>query len=194
MKFRLLLVGALLVASMSSAYAAGPYVAAAGGLSIFHDSDVSAGYTRTISYNIGAGFGVSAGYNFDGPRIEFEFGYRNNNINEVNSFSVSGTDLTVLSYMINGIYDFKTNSPFSPFIGVGLGMVNGTIDVQPTGDNTADTEFGYQAIFGVSYAVNKNLNLDLSYRFQGAASDFKFQEVKVSYMSSNIFAGMRYNF
>ena len=198
MKIRALMVGLLLVASTTSALAAGPYVGAAGGVSIVHDGDISvAGIgTATAEYDTGYGFNVSAGYNFEPIRAEFEFGYKNADMDKISgpgaSVSVSDTDITVMSYMVNAFYDIKTGSPFTPYIGAGIGLLNGELESQ--GQNEDDTTFGYQLIVGAAYNVTKNLAIDLSYRFQSAPSDFSENGVDVEYNSSNIMAGLRYNF
>jgi len=198
MKIRALLVGLLLVASTTSALAAGPYIGATGGVSIFHDSDLSGLGIEvgTAEYDTGYGFNVNAGYNFDPVRVEFEFGYKEADVDGVSfidftSFSPD-SNLTTMSYMVNAFYDIKTQSPFTPFIGAGIGAIYGELDNQ--GDNFDDTVLGYQLIAGVAYNVNKNLAVDLSYRFQHAPSDFEKENVEISYMSSNIMAGIRYNF
>lgn len=198
MKKRVLLAGLLIVASASSVMAAGPYVGASGGVSIVHDNDikVSGVGTATASYDTGLGFNVSGGYNFDGFRVEGEFGYKNADMDKLSgpaaSVSVTDTDITVMSFMANAYYDIKTNSPLTPFIGAGLGVLNG--EISSAGDDEDDTVFGYQLTAGVSYSVTKNVNLDLSYRFQGAGSDFSKSGVSIAYTSSNVLAGLRYNF
>ena len=198
MRFRAILAGIVLMASATTAMAAGPYVTASGGVSIFHDSDVngSFGASSTAEYNIGYGFNVGAGYNFDPVRVEFEFGYKNADVDTFTSYgissSASGSDLTTMSYMINAFYDIKTKSPFTPYIGAGLGVING--EVSDPGYSSDDTVFGYQLIAGAAYNVNKNFAIDLSYRFHAAASDFSVGGIDVSYMSSNIVAGLRYQF
>ena len=197
MKIRALLVGLLLVASTTSALAAGPYIGAVGGMSIVHDSDINElGFSGTVEYDTGFGFNMSAGYNFDPFRAEFEFGYKNADVDRFEAFGFSvptdGADLTTMSYMVNGFYDIKTKSAFTPYIGAGLGFIYGELDVD--GFSSDDTVFGYQFIVGSAYNVNKNLAIDLSYHFQGAAEDFSVDGTDVSYMSSNIMAGIRYNF
>ena len=150
----------------------------------------------TTEYKTGYGFNIDAGYNFDGFRLEGEFGYKAADVDKFTalgaSASISGVDMTVLSYMVNGYYDVKVNAPVQPFFGVGIGVINGELDI--VGNKFDDTVFGYQFTAGVTGAVNKNLNLDLYYRFQGAASDFEKEGGKLAYTSSNIFAGVRFNF
>jgi len=197
MKTRALVVMLLLVISATSALAAGPYVGASGGVSMVHDSDISEpGISGTVEYDTGFGFNVNVGYDFDPVRVEFEFGYKNADVKNVSAFGigvpVNNADLTTLSYMVNAFYDIKTKSAFTPYLGAGIGMINGELD--DNGYTADDTVFGYQFIVGAAYNFNKNFALDLSYRFQGAAQDFSLNGSDLSYMSSNIMAGMRYSF
>jgi opacity protein-like surface antigen len=198
MKITMVAAGLFLVMSTSSALAAGPYVGASGGVSIFHDSDLNSPGAPTIkaSYDTGFGFNLNGGYNFDGFRVEGEFGYKNADIDKVSipgaSATVTGADSTVMSYMANGYFDFKNSTQVTPFIGAGIGLLHGEID--DNGFKTTDNAFGYQFMAGVGFNLNKNVTLELSYRFQGAASDFEDNADRFSYMSSNITGGIRYNF
>lgn len=190
MKIRLLLVGALLTLSATAAQAQGPYVTAGGGVSIFHDSDyeITGLGTATMSYDSGLAFNLAAGYDFGSIRAEAEYGYRNADVDKFSgsggSFSVSGVDATVSSYMFNGYVDLNPESTVKPFFGVGLGMLKGTFD--DNGDKVDDTVPGYQLIAGVSIAATKQVAFDLSYRFQGATSDFEKDGTKISYMNSSL--------
>ena len=181
-----LLVGLLLALSTSTAFAAGPYVGVAGGVSIVHDSDVS-GYSNAVKYDTGVGFNVSVGAGSEGGgRFEGEFGYKTAGIKN------TSTDAAVMSFMANGYYDIKSESTVTPYFGAGLGLLNGELKV---GNYKADdTVFGYQLMVGTGISVSKAITLDLSYRLQGAATDFNIAGAKVSYMSSNIYGGLRFNF
>ena len=192
MKIRVLLAGLLLFASTASAFAAGPYVGVAGGVSIFHDSDDTAPgyYDATIGYDAGYGFNLSAGYNFDVFRLEGEYGYKEADVKDVSGYSYSGADASFNSFMVNGYYDIKTNSAATPYIGAGLGLIYG--ELNDNGYTVDDTVPGYQFIAGVGFDLNKNITLDVSYRLQGAASDFEKDGEKISYLSSNVYGGIRY--
>lgn len=198
MKMKMLLAGFLVMAMASVAAAAGPYVGVSGGVSMIHDGDVTvAGIgSAKASYDTGYNVNLSSGYNFDGFRLEGEFGYKGADLDQLSgnggSVKVSDTDITLLTFMANGYYDIKTGGPVVPFLGAGIGIING--EIQSQGESDEDTVFGYQLTAGVSYAVNKNLNLDVAYRFQGAGSDFSKNGVSFEYNSSNILAGVRYNF
>ena len=195
----MLLSGILMVASSSGAFAAGAYIGVAGGASIFHDSDVkTAGYpTVTASYKTGGGVNINAGASFDGGgRIEGEFGYKKADLDKFSvgghSASATGVDATIYSYMINGLYDFKTQSAFTPYIGGGVGFLKASMN--DNGYKTDDTALGYQLIVGAGIVVNPTVTIDISYRLQGAASDFNIDGSDVSYLSSNIYGGLRFNF
>jgi len=189
-----LLAGLLLLASTTSAFAAGPYIGVAGGVSIVHDSDYTVpGYVKdTVSYDTGYGFSLSGGYNFDGVRLEGEYGYKTADVKDISGYSYSGADASFKSFMVNGYYDIKTNSAVSPFIGAGLGLING--ELNDNGYTVDDTVLGYQLIAGVGFNLNKNVTIDLSYRLQGAASDLEKDGEKLSYLSSSLLGGVRFNF
>lgn len=198
MRIRVLLAGLSLVASATSAFAAGPYIGVAGGVSILHDGDIEvAGIgTAEAEYDTGHGFNVTAGYNVDPVRIEFEFGYKSADMDKLSgpggSASLTDTEFTVKSYMVNALYDFKGSSQATPYIGVGLGLLNGELEVQ--GSEADENEIGYQAIVGTAFNLDKNVAIDLSYRLHSAPSDFSKDGVEIEYMSSNIMLGIRYNF
>lgn len=197
MKVKVLLAGLLILGSTTSALAAGPYLGVSGGASFTHESDEKEpGFSSTVEYDTGFGVNVSAGYNFAPARVEFEFGYKKADVDKVESggFSapVTDADIRVMSYMVNAYYDIDTKSAVTPYLGVGIGAVNG--ELRSPGFKEDDTVFGYQVIAGAAINLNKNVAFDLSYRLLGAAEDFKAQDTELSYLSSNIMAGLRVNF
>jgi OOP family OmpA-OmpF porin len=199
MKIKALVVGLFLAAITGSACAAGPYLGVSGGVSIFHDADVKvSGLTGkvTADYNSGYGFGASAGYSFDPLRLEFEFGYRKADVDKLTgpgaSASVSDMNTNVMSYMFNGYYDLKTGTIFTPYIGAGLGLLDGKLKSQ--GTTYDDTAFGYQIAVGTAIAVDQHIAFDFSYKFQGAGSDFSKNGVSLSYLNSSFYGGFRYSF
>lgn len=187
----LLLAGLLFAASSTSAMAQATYVGVSGGVSFFHDSDVDAGFAGSgeISYDAGPAFNVSAGVNMNPVRLEAEYGYKNADVDEV---GLDGVDVTVHSFMLNGYYDIKTVTGIEPFVGVGIGFLNGELDDQ--GFKEDDTVFGYQLTAGASFRMAPAMNFDVSYRFQSAPNDFEADGVEISYDSSSILAGFRFNF
>lgn len=186
MRVRALVVGLFLIATTGSACAAGPYIGFAGGASLFHDADEKiSGFTiDTAKYKTGYGFDAAAGYNFDPVRVEFEYGYRKAELD-----AVGDANLKVMSYMLNGYYDIKTSTVFTPYVGAGIGLLHG----ETTGD-VEDTVFGYQVAVGTAIVLDKHVALDFSYKFQSAGSDFSKNGLSLEYMSSSFFGGVRFNF
>jgi outer membrane immunogenic protein len=199
MRNRILMAGFLVAALATSAMAKdGPYVGASGGVTLVHDSDltVTGVGTATGSFDTGGAFNVEAGYRIQDARFAFQFGYKNADLSTISgpggSVGVTDTQITVLSYMANGYYDFKNTSAVTPFLGAGIGLLSGKFESQGTSDTV--NEFGYQFTAGLGFKASDNVMVDLSYLFQGAANDFSKDGTSVSYHSSNFLAGVRYNF
>jgi len=156
---------------------------------------VAAG-TANLNYDTGYGVGVSGGYDFGGTRLEGEVGYKEADLDRLSasnlSFNITDTKLKLTTYMLNGYLDYKSDIPITMFIGAGLGMINGEFD--SGSDSIDDTVFGYQASIGGSVAANKNVKIDLFYRFIGSATDFEQDDIEIDYSSSNIYLGVRYMF
>lgn len=189
MKFRALLASLAIVASATTAMAAGPYIGASAGISIFHDSDVTIPGVGVdeIQYDTGGALNGVLGYRLDDVlRGEIELGYKAADV------EYDPTDANITSFMLNGYYDFKTAGPATPFVGLGLGIINAELEDGPY--SVDDDQFGYQISFGAAIKVAPRLDLDLMYRYQSSLGDFSMDGVEISYGSSNLLAGIRYKF
>ena len=84
----------------------------------------------------------------------------------------------------------------TPYVGAGLGLLHGELDIQGSQQDIQidKTVFGYQVAVGTGFEVDKNITLNIGYKFQGAGSDFSKNGISLAYLSSNFFAGFRYNF
>jgi len=51
-------------------------------------------------------------------------------------------------FMLNAYYDFKNSTPFTPYIGAGIGLANIK--------DTKAVQFAYSAIIGAKYNINQN--------------------------------------
>jgi outer membrane immunogenic protein len=217
MRIVVLVAGLFLVGvSATCAMAEGPYIGASGGVAFYHETDafnsmdpfyLSRGNTR-LSYDPGYSFRVAGGYSFDSSvRVEGEVGYKKADVSgpKVRTFAQNlngivqqgayfdDSYLRVLSFMVNGYYDFRTKSSITPFVGAGIGVLHGNFG-DYDGRASSDTAFGYQLSAGASYGITEAVAFDLSYRFEGAANDFSFDNTEISYRSSNVLAGLRYTF
>ncbi|MCR6632693.1 MAG: OmpA family protein [Magnetospirillum sp.] len=124
------------------------------------------------------------GYNFGGPKVEFEVGYRDND--SISSWST----------MVNGIYEFLPNSKWHPFLGAGIGWAWLDGDFGGPAANNSDNQFAYQGIAGVSYDVDANWALKAQYRYfatldsdLGPANDHN-----ADYSNHSILVGFTYKF
>lgn len=192
-----------------------PYVSLKG---VITDTTATLGEDDDDYKNIGVNFAV--GTNVDtNIRVEFEIAQRNKDTNHypydgyTGSVYVEGQDnisLRTTSYMLNGYYDFYSQSVFTPYIGLGLGMAKveyenawsesgynpssgaymGTINGK---DKYSKTKMVWNIALGASYKVNEKLNLDLGYRYVDYGS-FTDSDIKFETKSNEFSLGVRYAF
>jgi len=159
-------------------------------------------FTDKSGNKTGYGLQMHGGYDFGGPKVEMELGYRSGKLKSLAEVDGKVTgDTTSLSIMTNGIYQFLPQSKWHPFVGAGIGMARiGTqwkIDGDKVLDDT-DWVFAYQAFTGLSYDIEKNWEISAQYRYFGT-QDAKFSDsdggsVELGYHSHAILAGVAYKF
>lgn len=117
-------------------------------------------------------------------RAEGEIGYQKNDFDKVTGFGITlnaSGDVSCLSFLANGYIDFHNSTPFTPFISAGIGVANIDANDFRIGGfligSEDDTVFAYQMGAGVGYAVNKNITIDLKYRYF-ATEDPDFEGIK----------------
>jgi outer membrane protein OmpA-like peptidoglycan-associated protein len=118
---------------------------------------------------------VTAGYKFGDFRLEAEAAWDRHIIDSYESGGVT-TGLTnghynVRSLLVNGVYDIPVTQRFKISLGAGAGVGNDPVkftDVPllTTFSNSDRTHFMWQGIGGVSYAVDRNLDLFVEYRYR----------------------------
>jgi len=198
-----------LVAGLSTAALAdGWYAGAETGLNLAPSEKykgVANGTTSAkVTHDPGFGLLVNGGYAFGQFRAEGEFGWRYNGVDKANGISGSG-NVQAYDLMVNGYYDIKTGTAWTPYLGVGVGavdIVNSNIK-NSSGNLTNDSDIvlGYQGIAGVSYALNDHLALNADYRYLGTTSgSFSpsnpaySQKVKAPYEAHSVLVGFTYKF
>ncbi len=77
--------------------------------------------------------------------------------------------------MLNGYYDFKNTSKFTPYLGAGIGLTHLKNKVKVTDDSQdlgtkSDTNFTWSVGAGVGYALTPNLSMDIGYRYVDAGN------------------------
>ena len=185
----------------------GLYISADIGAALLNDSEWTdstvPGFRIDIDNAAGIGFGVAVGYAFNKNfRLEGELAYQQNDIDHVSALGVSldaKGDSTSLAFLVNGYVDFYNNSPFSSYIGAGIGYARVDInDFNLVGlglpnYNDKDTVFAYQLCLGIGYAISEKVTFDIKYRFF-QTENLEFDTSEIEYSSHNIYAGIRYSF
>ena len=171
---------ALLWGFGNSVHAEGFYAGVEGGATFFNDD-----YTRVVfpplptigthtNFDVGWLAGANAGYEWPlGLALEEEFAFRQSNIDRIANSAgpiFTGGDAHSYSIMTNGYYRWHNASPFTPYIGGGVGestvVLNNLRPVGGTGNfGGDDAVFGYQGMAGVSYFLSRQLSIGAEYRY-----------------------------
>ncbi len=177
------------------------------GINVDLDSDVA--YTAAVGYSV----------DLDGPldpRFEFEYSYRENDIDQINingnntsNNGPAGGDFEVQTYMVNALVDYDTGTGFKPYLGVGVGVA----DIEANGNylngggvqfnlRDSDTVFAAQAIVGTSYELANNIEVFGDARYL-ATSEAEFERANAlgattghdgDFDAFTISTGVRYKF
>ena len=193
------LLGLILIAAPASA-ATGLYVSGNLGASFLSDGDYdTASGTVTAEYDTGYVLGAAFGHAYPaGFRAEVEISYRAHDVDRIKGFGSSTSssgDISALAVLLNGYYDIRTQSRFTPFVGIGAGFASVSVEdmnIRGVGDDD-DTVFAYQLAAGVECPLSPFTSLEISYRFFGT-SDPDFGGVDAEYQSHNFQAGIRVYF
>ena len=200
-------VGALIAGAPLGANAqqtTGLYVS--GGFGVNWLQDVTSngnGGSTDLSFKYGPAAAAALGYGLgNGFRTELELAYRRNNVDS-SSRGASDGHAETWSLLGNLLYDFNTGTAFTPYVGIGIGGARTSYDSVGAlaGNRRADDSSvapAGQAIAGVSYAIDQNLKLDLSYRyFMAANSTYSTTNggtAEVSNRNHTLLLGVRYEF
>jgi opacity protein-like surface antigen len=185
------------------------YVSGNIGAVVVSDADVSFEGITFGEFSFDTGFGITGGIGHaygNNLRSEVELSYRTNDLDTIKftgpfagfgSLPLNG-DVSALSLMLNGYYDFTTAGVLTPFIGAGLGFSRVSVDSGTLEVDDSDTVFAYQLALGGSFTINPQLNLVVQYRFFGTSdpsfTDNDGDRFKTEYMTHNFLAGLRYSF
>jgi len=189
-----------IAAFAATAHANGPYLGVHGGAAFLNDFDINDNSTR---FDPGFNLGGTAGYAFARARVEGELTYRRNNADSITSAGIklpAEGNVTSLTMMANGFYDILTDTPLTPYVGGGLGLVHISFnDVKAPGAGITGNgnHLATQFALGVAYKVNNAIGLDFGYRFF-VSNEIRFrnqagQEDQDTYGSHNLTVGLRVN-
>jgi outer membrane protein OmpA-like peptidoglycan-associated protein len=137
----------------------------------------------------------------NGLRSEVELGYRRNDLNSLSGTVAGSGDASSWRSLINVYYDFKTETPFTPYLGAGIGAARVSLEANPFGASRlhdSDSAFAYQGIAGVGYRLNDRTEVFADYRYFATTSlDFTTAagtSVDADYGNHTLMVGLRFGF
>lgn len=160
---KLLLLSAAIALTMTSVANATPrsYVTAKAGYGFTH-SDVKPGKIEDSIGVYGAAIGM---YAPDNLRTEFEYNFRSK---AEDTTKHAKAKLEAHTLMLNGFYDFKSESRFTPYLGVGVGMAYWEAKSDREGVQLYDKDgwtYALSAMAGTSYAITTCLDAELTVKY-----------------------------
>jgi opacity protein-like surface antigen len=95
--------------------------------------------------------------------------------------------------MVNAALDVPLGTIVEPYVLVGIGAANVTLESDDLDVDEDDTVFAYQAGAGLGFALTETITLFAGYRFFGTA-DPEFEGLDAEYHSHNVEGGIRFGF
>ncbi len=215
-------VAAMVVALPARADQPGWYIGAGGGWSTIDNvgtADSSLNFTSTEGHGFGViGFG---GYDFGGLfRAEGEVGYHRHDVKSLSiandgglgaSLGVgsltgastnAGGSISALSFMVNGIVNLLPSWRVSPYVGVGVGGADVSLNsFQVAGSTIADDSdlvLATQGIAGLGGRISPHVSLALDYRYfltmDPTFKDTAGSTFRSKYREQNVLLSVTYHF
>ncbi|MFS8182949.1 outer membrane protein [Pseudovibrio denitrificans] len=180
---------AISTGAITSANATDWYVQGTGGLSLgkltVHIDGDDDGSFKDEGFNgrIGAG-----AYLYNNVRVGLEGGYA--------AFAENDTDLDVWDILAVAYYDFKNETAFTPYIGLGAGFSQVKLDFDNGVDSVkkSTNHFSTKLGAGVGYEISENLELLAEYSFQYNFKAEAFEDADYSAHQNQFNVGLRYSF
>lgn len=146
------------------------------GSSSFSESGaLGAGNGLRAEFGGGTGWGGDLGYRYgNGWAAELEWNYRSHSLDTLRQSGPNlarDGDFASNIFLVNGLRRFASTSPWTPYVGAGIGWVQEIdIDITPTTTGvergySASSEFAFQVIAGVEYALTPNWRLTADARW-----------------------------
>ncbi len=136
------------------------------------------GTKHTADFDLGYGALLRGGYDFDGIRAELEAGYRNVDVDSVDSNTNPGGDVNLYTIMANVAWDIDIDSDVTPYLSLGLGaaFAEGDIAYDIAGQvRETKNIFGVapagQIGVGLGYALTDSASLVGGYSLLAAPTD-----------------------
>ena len=183
-----------------------PYVSLSLGFVMPNDSDADFDSGETVTFGFDDGFafsGAIGGRIEKGIRAEAEFSYLKSDLDKASVSGFGSTpvdgDISSISLLANGYFDFINEGPITPFFSAGIGITSvevSDITIPSSSyylEGDDDIVFAYQIGAGVGFSLNEQTILDIKYRYF-ATSDPDFEIASAEFSSHNLFIGIRVSF
>jgi OOP family OmpA-OmpF porin len=195
MTLRSALLGAACAVAFSGAAEAaqinGWYVSLEGGANWIEDWEHSF-FTVPSTATLDTGWAVlaSVGYGWGGWRLEFEGGYRDN---DLDSYTFTGIPISVTAdaweatFMANVAYDIALTDNLALSLGAGAGGDFANVDFSFGGPSFEDDDwsFAYQGIAGINYAIGRQTSLYLNYHYLRVVdAEFDFRPAATVFLTN----------
>lgn len=192
----LLVVIATILMTSSVQASEGWYMNGTVGATLLSDSKISLSDGTTLDANFDLGYNLrgAIGYGFEMYRLEVEIGWWANGFNRIQGVTTDpGGDMTSLSLLFNSYFDFSNQSPWTPYIGLGIGLANVSVDglTFPGVQDDTSAVFAYQLSAGIGFDISENVVLDLSYRYY-ATQDAAINDADFPYATNSFSLGVRF--
>lgn len=134
-------------------------------------------------------FGIKAAYGVKLAdfRTELEL-----SVYEKASVKSYDADFRPMTLMANIFYEMRTNSPFSPYIGAGIGYSRISVNAGGIIDDT-DATLATHGLVGVAWSINNSVALDIGYAYTSFGKYDK-DSIDASFTGHELSLGMRYSF
>ena len=135
-------------------------------------------------------YGARAGY----VRGEIEL---NDSLNIKKKIQGINTKLYKHSLMANAYFDYLTCTPWTPYVGAGIGAAYLKYNVARGAEKKTVYNFAWQVMGGVTYDINSNWALDAGYRYADLGQIRKNRDghtAKFKVRDHEILLGARYTF
>ncbi len=197
----------------------GLYLRGEGGLSLLNSEkgEGIAGSQLNFHSSEDAGYiaGGAAGFKIDQLRLELGLDYSGYDVSSIHVSNAGGLgpslngassrpsgSVGVFDGMVNALWDFRTGTPFVPYVGLGVGAADVKLDNFSVAgkplSNSSDMVFAYQPIVGVKFFVTDQVALGLEYRYfatvQPTFKDASGASFNGRVESHNILASLTYHF
>ena len=201
---------------------AGWYLRGNVGYGTHSDIDIVGDINGDVESEGNGAFSLGTGYDFGNNwRLEADLATLWTDLGQVGNIPSTTADLRTTSLMLNALYDFSDFGKWEPYVGAGIGIVEGEASVETSNflngvndvvnpacapicnvDDEREIGLGWQLIAGLGYAISDNLTWDTQYRYLNV-SDLDFNGNRLTtpiattfedVASHTLMTGFRYKF